>query len=71
MTRPLNPLNPLTTPLGVLMVQGLGTEGAVAAARDLESPATIEQAIATEKSCLARSAVLAALRNRLQEVRHG
>lgn len=62
MTRPLNPR---TAPLGVLLVAGLPTAQAIRVVRDLDTPSVIEQAIAAERRCLARSAVIDALQARL------
>ena len=62
MTRPLNPR---TTPLGVLLIAGLPTAQAIEAVGALDTPSVIEQAIRAEERCMARSAVLAALKARL------
>lgn len=62
-------LNPRTTPLGVLLVAGLPTAQAVEVAGHLDTPAIIERAIRAEGRCLARSAVLDALRVRLARQR--
>lgn len=62
MTRPLNPR---TAPLGVLLVAGLPTAQAIEAVGALDTPSVIEQAIAAERRCLARSAVVDALQARL------
>lgn len=59
------PLNPRTTPLGVLLIAGLPTFQALEVVPDLETPAVIEQALRAERRCQARSAVLAALQRRL------
>jgi hypothetical protein len=60
-----SPLNPRTTPLGVLLIAGLPTATAVALVGDLDTPAVLEQAIRAESRCLSRSAVLDALQARL------
>ena len=58
-------INPRTAPLGVLLVAGLPTAQAIRVVRDLDTPSVIEQAIAAERRCLARSAVIDALQARL------
>ena len=57
--------NPRTAPLGVLLVAGLPTAQAIEAVGGLDTPAVIEMAIRAEGRCMARSAVLAALKARL------
>ena len=57
--------NPRTAPLGVILVAGLPTAQAIEAVGALDTPSVIEQAIRAEERCMARSAVLAALRARL------
>ena len=57
--------NPRKAPLGVILVAGLPTAQAIEAVGGLDTPAIIEQAIRAEERCMARSAVLAALRARL------
>jgi hypothetical protein len=59
--------NPRTAPLGVILVAGLPTSQAIEAVGGLDTPAVIEMAIRAEGRCMARSAVLAALRARLAE----
>jgi hypothetical protein len=57
--------NPRTAPLGVILVAGLPTAQAIEAVGALDTPAVIEQAIRAEGRCMARSAVLEALKARL------
>ena len=57
--------NPRTAPLGVILVAGLPTAQALEAVGALDTPSVIEQAIRAEERCMARSAVLVALRLRL------
>lgn len=57
--------NPRTAPLGVILVAGLPTAQAIEAVGAIDTPSVIEQAIRAEERCMARSAVLAALRARL------
>lgn len=58
-------INPRTAPLGVILVAGLPTEQAIVCVGQLDTPAVIEMAIRAEGRCMARSAVLAALKARL------
>jgi len=57
--------NPRTAPLGVILVAGLPTAQAIEAVGGLDTPSVIEQAIAAERRCLSRSAVIDALKARL------
>jgi hypothetical protein len=57
--------NPRTAPLGVILVAGLPTAQAIEAVGGLDTPAIIEQAIRAEERCMARSAVIDALKARL------
>lgn len=59
--------NPRTAPLGVILVAGLPTAQAIEAVSAIDTPAVIEMAIRAEGRCMARSAVLAALKARLVE----
>lgn len=57
--------NPRTAPLGVILVSGLPTAQAIRVVGDLDTPSVIEQALSAERRCLARSAVIDALKARL------
>ena len=57
--------NPRTAPLGVILVAGLPTAQAIEAVGGLDTPAVIEMAIRAEGRCMARSAVIDALKARL------
>lgn len=61
--------NPRKAPLGVILVAGLPTAQAIEAVGGLDTPAIIEQAIRAEERCMARSAVIDALKARLAERR--